>query len=119
MCGSLDFFFAARLESGIGLSADCTRRDLDAETIAEIGKKARRVGRGPVLAPSLPNTGRKSRRPRRSTAGGEGRHPEAASAGEGADLEALSLAQEMVESLAALLRGHDGRQFVFADIKLT
>ena len=36
-----------------------------------------------------------------------------------ADLEALALAQEMVEGLGAVLRGHDGGQFVVADIKFT
>ena len=38
---------------------------------------------------------------------------------DGADLEALSLAQEMLEGFGAIVRGHDGGQFVFADIKLT
>ena len=36
-----------------------------------------------------------------------------------ADLEALPLAQELVESLAAILRGHDGGQFVVADVEFT
>ena len=38
---------------------------------------------------------------------------------DGPDLEALALAQEMVEGLGSVFRGHDRRQFVVADIKLT
>ena len=38
---------------------------------------------------------------------------------DGADLEALPLAQEVVEGLGSVFRGHDGRQFVVADIEFT
>ncbi len=38
---------------------------------------------------------------------------------DGPDLEALALAQEMVEGLGPVFRGNDRGQFIIADIKFT